>query len=320
MDFNVSRSDNGTAKASSHKQSSSSDFGDFHVAHPEHSPTSPHRPARLDNDDLLMSFDEIDDPPQMTAPPMSMQQGLDLLTDDLDSPTHVSPSLRRFTSRTSISGSPTRSRSMLSNQFPGPSSPPKVTDTGAHIVFHPHRAVSDDAAKEMRRIRTLSNDYSQVAEKNGRDNLLPELNRTPSRSLVDVLAPSKLASRWKRSVLGNSNPAEEGPTKTALPIDISHKSPFASPNQITGSYVPPEGAPGFVPTSSRLHSPDDNEWANTVLVGRREMTEPVLELSQAQEVRPSHISANLCRSGRCLLRGNDYQTHGTSFVSVASVI
>lgn len=78
---------------------------------------------------------------------------------------------------------------------------------------------------------------------------------------------------------------EDGPTKTSVPIDVTHKSPFATQNQITGSYSAPEGAPGFVPTSTvGLHDEEEDEYANTNLVGRGEMTEPVLQVSHAKEV------------------------------------
>lgn len=141
----------------------------------------------------------------------------------------------------------------------------------------------DEAATQFRRLRRLSNDdFNRSKSASHPGNGLPH----SQHSLLDALATTKVASRWKRSVLNPLRAEAEPPSKTAVPIDVSHNSPFASVDQIAGrSYVAPSGAPGFRPASETTHrAVEGDEWANTRLEGRRDTTEPVLTTQQAQLV------------------------------------
>lgn len=295
-----------------HKQSSSADFGDFHSAPMDPSPTSVmatnvHHPAAapdLDSGDLLMSFDEIDEDgsrTSSTAP--GLQPNTDLLSDEPD----FSPSSKRSveSSPTRMRHGPLRGRRSFST-FTGPSSPPRVSEAGADIIFHPPYGIGHDntAANSLRRMSSqgpgLEFERSSPSEPHVPGEGQGGARASPSsesshhtsprpRSLVDAFATSKIATRWKRSVLGPNlqqvTGEPEPPSKTAVPIDVSHTSPFASRDQIAGSYIAPEGAPGFRPQDGGSRWDEDSEWANTKLEGRRESTTPVLSQAQAQAVR-----------------------------------
>jgi hypothetical protein len=157
------------------------------------------------------------------------------------------------------------------------------------MVHAPPQKGGDDAAAEFRRLRRMSDEYTVSGS-------LPRtVHHSPTRSrpsIADTFATSRLASKWKRSVLSNSHfggggGPDDGPTKTAELIDVNHKSPFATAQQIAGTYVAPTGAPAFKPGRGDLHD-DEDEYANTTLMGRRELTEPVLEVAQAREVSSAH--------------------------------
>lgn len=301
------------SKAKTHKQSSSSDFGDFHSAPMASSPTSPmainaRHPggsANLDSGDLLMSFDEVDERPSR---PLSSASGVqphaDLLSDEPD----FGPSSRR-----SVETSPTRSRNRplrgrrSFSTFTGPSSPPRVSEAGADIIFHsPYRVGNhSSAAKSLRRMSSqgsaldFERSFTEDPPWNHSGSALsprpppvPESSDPSSarpRSLVDALSTSKLATRWKRSVLGPNLIQQlagepEPPSRTAVPIDISHTSPFATRDQIAGTYVPPSGAPGFRDVGGGRWD-DESESPGPKLAGRRESTTPVLSQVQAETVR-----------------------------------
>lgn len=292
-----------TAKSSEgHHHSSSSDFGDFHSA-PVSRPgdiffdppvNSPSQGLHLSDHDLLGSFEDVDPAPtgqpapSTTRAPSSLAFGQDLLTEEPESTTAnmASPSksrnLSHRTSKSSLESSPSRSRFLLSSPFPGPSSPPRVSESGSEILFHAPSSM-DEAATQFRRLRRLSNDdFNRTKSATHAGNGLPHTQH----SLLDALATTKVASRWKRSVLNPLRSEPEPPSKTAVPIDVNHSSPFASADQIAGrSYVAPSGAPGFRPVSDAPHDASEgDEWANTKLEGRRDTTEPVLTNQQAQLV------------------------------------
>lgn len=292
-----------------HEDSPSSEFGDFHSG-PLHdsfavrsheldllssSPSvGPSRgSATLNDSDLLISFDDFEEsyPP---AESLTLDQSLDYLTDepasssilsvDSSNSRHRNPSSMQ-TPSSLLDSSPTRSRHAFPSRFSGPSSPPRLTDAGADIVFHPRQIRGkDDAASEFRRLRRMSDDWAASGKQPPHPSTASH-SPPRSRSIVDAFATSGLATRWKRSLRGPHVGVEpDTHSKTAVPIDISHKSPFASVDQIAGSYAPPDGAPGFKPsTTSAEYSPDD-EWIGTTLDGRRELTAPVLDVSQAREV------------------------------------
>jgi hypothetical protein len=157
---------------------------------------------------------------------------------------------------------PIRSPRRLSDfAFSGPGSPPQVSD----IVFHatpksnPHRNPSGNAQSKL--INTLA-------------------------------TTSKLASKWKSAIdhipSGQATSSFTTPTPTAKPIDISHTTPFVSRDRGSGSYIPPSGAPGFVPEDPSPQEPqqNDRDFADTLLIGRRGTTEPVLSTHIADKVRP----------------------------------
>jgi hypothetical protein len=313
-------------RSKTHKQTSSSDFGDFHSAPVASSPTSttspmaiharhPPESANLDSGDLLMSFDEVDErPSRPSSSNRGAQPHVDLLSDE---PDFGPPSSRR-----SVETSPTRSRNRplrgrrSFSTFTGPSSPPRVSEAGADIIFHsPYRVGNSSAAKSLRRMssqgsalefeRSLTDDPSWNYGGSARPPPVPE-SSDPSpnrpRSLVDALSTSKLATRWKRSVLGPNLIQQlagepEPPSRTAVPIDISHTSPFATRDQIAGTYVPPSGAPGFRDTGGGRWD-DDSESSGPKLAGRRESTTPVLSQAQAEAVRVSRRTEVLTRQLR----------------------
>lgn len=299
---------------------------------------------QLDETDLLGSFDEVDEMEVVGSAPPSRgtHQGagvsvggggsgsaIDLFDEPAGADTSNMQPLRRLTSRSSVGGSPTKSRYWAS-EFPGPGSPPRVTD--AHIVVHAPQGLAlgseagygngnliDDASlaassPASMRLRRMSNEYTasgrlplpasnhssphpSVTSTSGAISGASTSSSTPLPlprasphvpSFSDLFATKHLGQKWKRSVLGNLNGGsggDEGPTKTAIPIDITHKSPFANVHQIPGTYVAPDGAPGFVPGGEvGRHDEDNDEFANTSLGGRGEMTQPVLSLTQAKEV------------------------------------
>lgn len=306
-------SESPTAKSSQgHHHSSSSDFGDFHSAPvsktgdlffdpPANSPT---HGLHLADTDLLGSFEDVNPAtttrsgPSTSRPP-ALGFGQDLLTEEPESTTinMVPPSdsrnLSHRTSKSSLDSSPSRSRFLMSSPFPGPSSPPRVSESGSEILFHAPSSM-DEAATQFRRLRRLSNDdFNRNKSATHSNNGHPH----SQHSLLDALATTKVASRWKRSVLNPLRSEPEPPSKTAVPIDVNHSSPFASVDQIAGrNYVAPSGAPGFRPVSDTSHKTDEeDEWATTRLEGRRDTTEPVLTIQQAQAVSigPS-ASANPC--------------------------
>lgn len=294
-----------TAKSSrGHQPSSSSDFGDFHSA-PISKPGDPffdppadgltHGPHLTDND-LLGSFEDIDPTPTQTHAPSapgtssSFAMGPDLLNEEPESTssyeatsTSDSRHLSHRTSKSSLDSSPSRSRFLFSSPFPGPSSPPRVSESGSEILFHAPSSM-DEAATQFRRLRRLSNDdFNRTRSAPHSGNGLPS---TQHSSLLDALATTRVASRWKRSVLNPLRTEPEPPSKTAVPIDINHTSPFASVDQIAGKeYVAPSGAPGFRPATEASHDADEgDDWADTRLDGRHSSTEPVLSIAQAQAV------------------------------------
>lgn len=287
-----------TAKSSQgHHHSSSSDFGDFHSAPVSKSSdlffdppaNSPTQGLHLTDNDLLGSFEDVDpvQQPTVSSKIPSLDFGHDLLTEEPESTTSsMAPSesrnLSHRTSKSSLESSPSRSRFLFSSPFPGPSSPPRVSQSGSEILFHAPSSM-DEAATQFRRLRRLSNDdFNRTKSATHPSNGLPHTQH----SLLDALATTKVASRWKRSVLNPLRSEPEPPSKTAVPIDVNHSSPFASVDQIAGrSYVAPSGAPGFRPASETSHNADEgDEWVNTRLEGRRDTTEPVLSTQQAQLV------------------------------------
>jgi hypothetical protein len=97
--------------------------------------------------------------------------------------------------------------------------------------------------------------------------------------------------------LHSSAPDAEQASTSALPIDITHTTPFATAQQIAGSYIAPSGAPGFNSHGlerERVADPTAEQWQSTSLTGRREGTTPVLSAEQADKVTPHHNIVSRC--------------------------
>ncbi|KAK8843413.1 hypothetical protein IAR55_007070 [Kwoniella newhampshirensis] len=189
------------------------------------------------------------------------------------------------------------------------SSPPLVTDAGSDIIFHPsHESGRDSAVGEMRRVqRTNSRNSTLSSVPISAHDIHVEANQQrtfthspPHGKLLDTLATTtKLASKW-RSVLNHSTFVPPGhalneqqfnhPQTTLaepIPIDVTHDTPFASADQIAGSYTAPAGAPGFDPREARVKGPQrgEEEWGHIRLSGRRETTDQVLKVADADSLR-----------------------------------
>ncbi|WVW79046.1 hypothetical protein I302_101009 [Kwoniella bestiolae CBS 10118] len=188
------------------------------------------------------------------------------------------------------------------------SSPPIVTDAGADIIFHPaHQAKDDGAAREMRKVQEhdpgvgLAGPSYASSSTQGSD-----LSRTITRSpphhskLLDTLATtSKLASKWRSAITSSTfapptNPGSNEARGSSIPrspepipIDITHQTPFATAEQVAGSYRAPSGAPGFDPRQgiSPRYNDRDEEWGHVTLSGRRDSTAPVLTTKDADQLR-----------------------------------
>jgi hypothetical protein len=180
--------------------------------------------------------------------------------------------------------------------FSGPGSPPLISHIGGDITFRPtpewHRH-SPDAENQPHRPSLPSSPQS----------------RSPSQSkLMHTLATTtKIASKWK-TVLdpsmfhppSNQHPPRgfstssldlEPPVRSyADPIEVTHTTPFATAEQIAGSYIPPRGAPAYnshEKEKSRSHDELNEKWPDTKLVGRRVGTAEILTPHLADALRQS---------------------------------
>ncbi|WVQ93343.1 hypothetical protein IAU59_000411 [Kwoniella sp. CBS 9459] len=201
-------------------------------------------------------------------------------------------------------------RRMSSHLFsPGLGSPPIISDAGNDIIFHPTHPVKEDALTEMRKVQQAKSASVVAGQSESPDDSF--LGRTLSRSpphhskLMDTLATTtKLASKWRSALTTSTFAASEGErpglvqrnhplsqTPEPTPIDINHNTPFATAEQIAGSYTAPTGAPGFDSHSRssqirRAGASDD--WGHVTLLGRRDGTSPILNVADADELR-QHI-------------------------------
>ncbi|WRT68916.1 uncharacterized protein IL334_005898 [Kwoniella shivajii] len=185
-------------------------------------------------------------------------------------------------------------------------SPPILTDAGNDIIFHPsHEARNDNAADEMRRVQkgdpaTSASSSTQIPPQRSQSHRSSTRSPTQPSKLLDTLATTtKMASKWRSAITSSSfTPPTTLPTLEAhhssapkssdsLPIDISHSNPFATPEQLAGSYKAPTGAPGFdahrkVPSRN---VDQDEEWGSIALLGRRDSTAPILTPKDAEQLR-----------------------------------
>lgn len=130
--------------------------------------------------------------------------------------------------------------------------------------------------------------------------------RSPIQSrLLDTLATTgKIASKWRQSIehdLFDPPPPQpqagpsSGTASTAastgsasllsgLLPNVTHSSPFATAPQLAGSYVPPSGAPGFMPQEEPRRRDTAPEQTAIRLNGRSMATQAVLEAAHASLV------------------------------------
>ena len=195
--------------------------------------------------------------------------------------------------------SPRRLSQVFSSHGPGPQ--PQVSDAGRDIIFHPSfDPQSSEQGAEVARpasTRHSSGGQSTVSglETSSRHGLAQSM-------LFNTLASTtKLAAKWKhvlepsaiapsdmqnhphQHVHGHQTLFSSG---IAQAIDITHSSPFASAQQIAGSYVPPGGAPGFDPSFliAPIHVGQSDDFSGTRLLGRRDGTVSVLLHKDADKV------------------------------------
>jgi hypothetical protein len=291
-----------------HQREPSWEFGDFSAA-----PSS--QASALEQGDLLGSFDDLQDAKNSrstTQSTVSSNQGThrteaDLLADEgwteffsqhaiTRPPEPIKPMIIDLPPRpddmpADFVPPPVRPRRM-SHSFSGPSSPPLVSHIGGDITFRPtpewHQPPQHDKAG------TSSN------------SVLPPA-RSPSQSkLMHTLASTtKIASKWKTVLdpsmfhppsnhppprgLSTSSWDLESPIRTYTePIEVTHTTPFATAEQIAGSYIPPGGAPSF--NSHEKKQVRDSEkaeekWPDTKLVGRRAGTAEILTPHLADSLR-----------------------------------
>lgn len=259
-----------SASPSAHGRTSSSDFGDFARVVPSH--------VALQDDDLLRSFD--DEPHPSTSPsPVNQQQS----RPGPSTPLHINLPPRPSEIRPDYIPPPRQARRPSQTYlFPGPSSPPLVTTVGHDIVFHPSRGNDDNDVFGMQH-QPPTTRASQTSSSHP--------TRTQSRLLNTLATTNKVASKWK-SVLDPAtfeSPIDDLPS-SSIPIGITHTTPFASAEQIAGSYSAPSGAPGFDPHAEGQQSRPgtgggEGEWPNVVLLGRREGTHVVMTQSLADHLR-----------------------------------
>jgi hypothetical protein len=310
-----------TRPSSPHHREPSWEFGDFSTA------PSSNQSSALETGDLLGSFDDlqaINEP--STFPPMSVTSSkghkpeADLLADegwtDLFSqqtitrpPEPHKPMTIDLPPRPDEMPAdfvpppvppPPRRMSQKRLSFSGPSSPPLVSHVGGDIMFRPTPEWHQPKRDTTHSPKTTS----------------PPL-RSPSQSkLMHTLATTtKIASKWK-TVLDPSmfhppsSHASRGYSSSSLdleppvrsyadPIEVTHTTPFATAEQIAGSYIPPGGAPSFdshEKRASRSNEKTEEIWPDTKLVGRRagtaEILTPLLADSLRQALPPRQRLSN----------------------------
>lgn len=263
---------------------SSFDFGEFESAQPALSSrphTNGHGPRQSHNLIDLLTDDPLPDPfhshPIWSSNAEAGPSSAPLHVRLPPRPDEITPDY--------VPPPPLRSPRRLSQlSFSGPSSPPQLSD----IVFHP--------ASESRSGPSRSNTGSHAQAK-----------------LFNTLATTtKIASKWRASVDPNlfhpPSPSEasqhqgsHSPTPTALPIEVTHTSPFACADRYPGAYIPPSGAPAFRPEAPTSFSQQasHHEWAGTVLAGRRESTSPVLQPVIADQVSVGYHQCQSCSCASC---------------------
>ncbi|ORX38874.1 TLD-domain-containing protein [Kockovaella imperatae] len=294
---------------------SSPEFGAFESAGP--APLHGQQPDQRD----LLSFDDDDlalfDPLSSGSVRVPAQQ--DLLDDigfvdsqssqagsSRPAPIHVTlpPRPDEITPDYQPLKSPRSPRRLSARLSFGPGSPPRVSDAGRDIVFHPASPL-DRGPLPPANARRLKSDTGYHGDSESQWKKAEPSSPAQSRLLNTLATTTKIASKWKSAIdsglHSNPNhlpssqplhPTDFGLTPTALPIEITHDTPFALPEQLVGSYIPPSGAPGFVNEKVKPMrvAEESDEWASTKLVGRRESTDSVLLETDADMLR-RHLPA-----------------------------
>ena len=213
---------------------------------------------------------------------------------------------------------PVRPRRMSQlSSFSGPSSPPFVSDVGRDIIFHPPSEFNRDTMKTELQSFAQSTPLQTGFDSELRHTipLGPSVGTSKTRSpasskLFNTLATtSKLASKWKTAMDPTSSAALPASlaqpgrvhhpgdlqkvSTTALPVEVTHTTPFASTDHIVGSYTAPAGAPGFDAHAFKedpLQHVAEEEFRGTRLRGRQNGTAEVLSFRHADRVS-EHTSA-----------------------------
>lgn len=182
-----------------------------------------------------------------------------------------------------------------------PTSPPSITEAGCDIIFHPSYDHTDDNA--TRAMQKMQGDGEKLSDKMqlrgpASHSHIALTSSPPHSKLLDTLAATtKMASKWRSVITHPTPPSSADRTQNGQPrphvrhsetspMDISHDTPFASAEQIAGSYIPPTGAPGFTQASAagqKHHG--DGTFEHLALIGRKNSTSNVLTSEDAVGLR-----------------------------------
>lgn len=298
--------------SSPHRRESSWEFGDFSTA-----PSTQPSTSTLDHGDLLGSFEDLNQArrpaPSAHAEGSATGPTADLMDDEgwteffnqqqhSKPPEAVKPIVidlpPRPTEMPADYVPPARPRRMSQQRlsFSGPSSPPLVSHVGADITYRP------TPESQRQPSYTANNGQIKTEPRHG-----SPLSRSPTQSkLMHTLATTtKIASKWKTvldpsmfhppsnhqsgrlSAMPGLNDNDVPARFTAEPIEVTHTTPFATPEQVAGSYTAPGGAPAFNAHEKQSQKRGDaaSEWPETKLIGRRLGTSEILTPHLADSLR-----------------------------------
>lgn len=297
---------------SPHRREPSWEFGEFSAA------PSPRPSANtLDHDDLLGSFEDLDEARRpesdsSTRPtPSSSGTRTDLLDDEgwtefftqqqhSKPPEPIKPMMIDLPPRPSeisadyVPPTPPRRMSQKRLSFSGPRSPPLVSHVGAD-TFRP-------TPESQRQPSGPTPDSHYKTEP--RHGSPPSRSPTQSKLMHTLATTTKMASKWKtvldpsmfhppsnhparHPTMPTAHDKEPPPRSTAEPIEVTHTTPFATPEQVAGSYIAPGGAPAFHGNEKQRQKRGavNPEWPETKLVGRRLGTSEILTPHLADSLR-----------------------------------
>ena len=198
--------------------------------------------------------------------------------------------------------SPRRSSQIFSSLGTGPQ--PLVPDAGRDIIFH--TSFDSQSNKQVAKvdrspsIQHASDGHNKELTVFGSES--PSHHGSAQSILFNTFAnTTKLAAKWKHVLESSAIPPPGMQTQPHQPIqghhplfsgpiaqaiDITHVSPFASAQQLAGSYIPPTGAPAFDLNSpiAVIHAGHSDDFSGTRLLGRRDETVKVLLHKDADRV------------------------------------